>query len=156
PFPSAYLLALLLLSRLPAHAWAKPDAIEAWLSAQHPYWTNESIRPSRQKPWIETFLLGVAFPLRLVQAIKDPAGYRVRLAPAGRGLLGLGEMPAYPGTGSSRTLLVQPNLEIVAYRQGLTPSLIARLTRIAAWRTLGAACTLQLEPETVYRALESG
>src|SRR5262249_2002533 len=56
----------------------------------------------------------------------------------------------------SKTLMVQPNLEIVAYRQGLTPSLIGKLTRFAAWTNLGAACTLQLEPETVYRALESG
>jgi hypothetical protein len=30
------------------------------------------------------------------------------------------------------------------------------LTRFAAWKTLGAACLLQLEPETVYRALELG
>ena len=51
---------------------------------------------------------------------------------------------------------MQPNLEIIAYRQGLTPALIARLTRFAAWKSLGAACTLQLEPETVYRALEAG
>jgi hypothetical protein len=156
PFPSAYLLALLLLGRLPPDTWVRPDAAEGWLLAQHPYWTNESIRPSRQKPWVETFLLGVAFPLRLVQATKDTAGYRVRLSPTGRWLLGLGAMPSYPGSGFARTLLVQPNLEIVAYRQGLTPALVARLTRIAAWKTLGAACTLQLEPETVYRALEAG
>jgi hypothetical protein len=51
---------------------------------------------------------------------------------------------------------VQPNLEILAYRQGLTPSLVGRLTKLAAWKTLGAACTLTLEPDTVYRALESG
>jgi hypothetical protein len=156
PFPSAYLLALLLLSRLPEEAWVRPWQVEAWLSAQHPYWTNESLRPSRQKPWLERFLLGIAFPLRLVLAAKDSEGaYRVRLSPVGRWLLGLAEMPPLPPV-FPRTLLVQPNLEIVAYRQGLTPSLIGRLTRFAAWKTLGAACTLQLEPETVYRALEAG
>src|SRR5262249_1927327 len=42
------------------------------------------------------------------------------------------------------------------YRQGLTPDLIARLGRLAAWKSLGAACTLQLQPETVYRALQTG
>jgi hypothetical protein len=31
-----------------------------------------------------------------------------------------------------------------------------RLSRVAAWEALGAACTLQLQPETVYRALEAG
>jgi hypothetical protein len=51
---------------------------------------------------------------------------------------------------------VQPNLEILAYRQGLTPGLIARLGRLATWKGLGPACTLQLQPESVYRALESG
>ena len=55
-----------------------------------------------------------------------------------------------------QTLLVQPNLEIIAYRQGLSSSLIAKLTRFAAWKNLSTACTLQLEPDTVYRALESG
>ncbi len=155
PFPSAYLLALLLLSRLPENAWVRPEAIEAWLSAQHPYWTNESLRPSRQKPWVGTFLLGMAFPLRLVLATKDEDGHRVRLSPTGRWLLGLGEMPTAPPV-FAKTLLVQPNLEILAYRQGLTPTLIGRLTRFATWKTLGAACTMQLEPETVYRALEAG
>jgi hypothetical protein len=51
---------------------------------------------------------------------------------------------------------VQPNLEVLAYRQGLTPALVGRLSHFAAWKTLGAACTLQLQPETVYRALEAG
>ena len=155
PFPSGCLLALLLLSRLPENGWVRPEAVEAWLTAQHPYWTNESLRPSRQKPWLATFLLGVAFPLRLIQASRDGEGYRVRLSPTGRWLLGLGEAPAAQPL-FSRTLMVQPNLEIIAFRQGLTPSLVGRLTRFAAWKTLGAACTLQLEPETVYRALEAG
>src|SRR5262249_30349893 len=53
-------------------------------------------------------------------------------------------------------LLVQPNLEILAYRQGLAPALIARLAHFAAWKALGAACLLQLQPESVYRALEAG
>ncbi len=53
-------------------------------------------------------------------------------------------------------MLVQPNLEILAYRQGLTPALIGTLTRFATWKGLGAACTLQLEPHSVYRALEAG
>ena len=58
--------------------------------------------------------------------------------------------------GFKQTLLVQPNLEILAYRQGLTPELIASLSKIATWKGLGPACTLQLEPHSVYRALEMG
>jgi hypothetical protein len=156
PFPSAYLLSLLLLAGLGPGQWASPDEIEAWLLAHHPFWTAESLRPSRQKPWVATFLLGVAYALRLVEASRVADGpHQVRLSATGRWLLGLGEAPPPPPP-FPRTLLVQPNLEILAYRQGLTPSLIARLTRFAAWKTLGAACTLQLEPDTVYRALEGG
>jgi hypothetical protein len=72
-----------------------------------------------------------------------------------RWLLQRGEQPETPPL-FAQTLLIQPNLEIIAYRQGLTPALIQKLTRVARWKSLGAACTLQLEPESVYRALESG
>ena len=47
-------------------------------------------------------------------------------------------MPHHP-TLPGQTLLVQPNLEIVAYRQGLTPALIAgalELTR-TPWISMG-------------------
>jgi hypothetical protein len=87
PFPSAYLLALLLLARLPERATVRPETLEQWLVAKHPYWTNESLRPSRQKPWLETFLLGVAYQLRLVQAVRGESGaWRVRLTATGRWL----------------------------------------------------------------------
>ena len=156
PFPSAYLLAFLLLARLPERAFVSPSVVEAWLNEHHPYWSAESLRPSRRKPWVETFLLGVAYHLRLVQASRDAAGgLGVRLSPAGRWLLGLAEAPALESP-HTQTLLVQPNLEVIAYRQGLTSGLVAHLTRFAAWKSLSTACTLQLEPETVYRALESG
>jgi hypothetical protein len=155
PFPSAYLLALLLLARLPEGAWVAPAAVQEWLTLHHPYWANEDVRPSRLGPWVETFLLGVAYHLKLVQAARAGDAWRVRLSPTGRWLLGLGPAPDDPPA-YRQTLLVQPNLEVIAYRQGLTPALIARLTRVARWKALGAACTLQLGPETVYRALESG
>ncbi len=156
PFPSAYLLTFMLLARLPQDAWVRPAAIETWLNEQHPYWSDESRRPAQRGPWVETFLLGVAYHLRLVQAVRDASGgWSVRLSPAGRWLLGVADAPALE-IAYTQTLLVQPNLEIIAYRQGLSSSLIARLTRFAAWKNLSTACTLQLEPETVYRALESG
>src|SRR5437773_996636 len=104
---------------------------------------------------LTTYLLGVAYQLRLVQATRvDGSDWLVRLSPLGRWLLGEGAAPPEPAF--PQTLLVQPNLEILVYRQGLSPDLIARLSRFAAWKNLGAACTLQLQPESVYRALESG
>jgi hypothetical protein len=124
---------------------------------QHqPFWAGEDLRPSRQQPWLTTFLLGIAYHLRLVQAGRTAEGsFLVRLTALGRWLLHLDERPQLERV-YARTLLVQPNLEILAYRQGLTPALILKLTRFATWKSLGAACTLQLEPGTVYRALEAG
>ncbi len=156
PFPSAYLLILALLGRQPPGVFVSAGALETWLLEHHPYWPQEDARPSRLRSWASTFVLGLLFPLRLVQAAKDEAGaWAVRLSPLGRWLLGLGEVPA-AAAAFPQTLLVQPNLEILAYRQGLTPGLIARLAHFAAWKGLGAACLLQLQPETVYRALEAG
>jgi hypothetical protein len=156
PYPSAYLLVLLSLGRLAEGHWARPADLEDWLLAHHPYWTGESVRPSARRPWVAAFLLGLAYQLRLVLAARDAEGaWHVRLSPLGRWLLGLADAPAAPPP-YAQTLLVQPNLELVAYRQGLTPALIGRLSRFATWKGLGAACTLQLEPESVYRALESG
>src|SRR5262245_10490008 len=40
PFPSAYLLCLLLLSRLPAGGWALPAEIQEWVTQHHPYWSS--------------------------------------------------------------------------------------------------------------------
>lgn len=151
PYPSVYLLALLLLARLPEDGWAEPKAIEAWILARHPFWLGKKTDGVGVVP----FLLGIAFSLRLVQGAKSDSGYVVRLSPLGRWLLGLNDKaPAMPGF--KQTLLVQPNLEILAYRQGLTPDLIANLSKIATWKTLGPACTLLLEPNSVYRALEMG
>jgi hypothetical protein len=78
----------------------------------------------------------------------------VQLTDVGRSVLGLAPAVALPEL--PKTLLVQPNLEIVAYRQGLTPGLIGLLSRFANWSTLSAACTLRLAPESVYRGLETG
>ncbi|MBX9680772.1 MAG: helicase-associated domain-containing protein [Gemmataceae bacterium] len=152
PLASATLFALSLLSHLPDEAWADPRKLETWVLSRHPFWAS---KPPAEAG-IAAFLLGLAPTLRLVQTCKLPeGGYAVRLSPLGRWILGMHDAPPafaeFP-----KTLLVQPNLEILAYRQGLSPGLIFRLSRFALWKTLGAACTLQLEPTIVYRGLESG
>ncbi len=172
PYPSASLLALLLLARLPEGRWARPGDVEDWLLAHHPLWkgTHRTSRPlngeagPRRKgtptrdpePATAAFLLGLAYQLRLLRAARDADGeWVVSLSALGRWVLGIGPAPP-PAPAYPQTLLVQPNLEILAYRQGLTPELIAGLSRFAAWTSLGSACTLQLRPESVYRALEAG
>jgi hypothetical protein len=164
PYPSFYLASLLLLSRLPAGAWADAAAVETWVRDHHPYWlsqrtTRAAARRSKsdeQEASPGNFLLGLAYQLRLVETASGAADAGlVRLSATGRWVLGLADPPAAPPT-YQQTLLVQPNLEMVAYRQGLTPALIGRLSEFAAWKNLGAACTLQLQPDTVYQALERG
>jgi hypothetical protein len=152
PYPSACLMAMLLLSRLPAEAWASPRAIEDWIATRHPYWLGKITDSIGVAP----FLLGVAYSLRLLQAAKGAdGGWVVRLSPLGRWALRKSEQPPVLPS-FKQTLLVQPNLEILAYRQGLTPELIVSLSKVATWKGLGPACTLQLEPHSVYRALEMG
>jgi hypothetical protein len=51
---------------------------------------------------------------------------------------------------------VQPNFEMIAYRQGLTPAIIGQISRFAWWQKLGAALELKLTPESIYRGLEGG
>ncbi|MCI0703145.1 MAG: helicase-associated domain-containing protein, partial [Planctomycetia bacterium] len=97
------------------------------------------------------FLLGVAYPLGLLEV----SGEALRLSPFGRHLLAGESEPSTPSV-FPQTLLVQPNAEVLAYRQGLTPALIAALSRFARWKGIGAACTLELTPEQTYRGLESG
>jgi hypothetical protein len=156
PFPAAYLLCFALLAQLKSEQWANPEEIEEWIVKHHPFWSQDGLQPSRRKSWLPTFLLGLAFPLRWIQVLKDQDGtWLVRLSPLGRWLIGLGEVPPQDPA-FSQTLVVQPNLEIIVYRQGLTPALIAHLSRFAAWKSFGSACTLQLDAESIYRGLESG
>ena len=154
PTPTAGFLSLLLLAQAGPNEWVSPAPIADWLWTHHPSWAgilpNEAAG-DRGTGWVKAFLLGVAYPLQLIEVLGDS----VRLSPLGRHLLaGSPEVPLPPVF--PQTLLVQPNAEILAYRQGLTPSLIATLSRFARWKGLGPACTLELTPEQTYRGLESG
>jgi hypothetical protein len=156
--PSFFLLFMVLLSRRPEGEWAYPKDVQDWIEQRHPRrmssWAGSSRSSDKSSP--TDMMLSLAYHLLMIQLAKDKNGeWVIRLSPIGRWLLGLGPMPHHP-TLPGQTLLVQPNLEIVAYRQGLTPALIAGLSHFAAWKSLGAACLLQLQPETVYHALEAG
>ncbi|MBN9121284.1 MAG: hypothetical protein J0I06_19390, partial [Planctomycetes bacterium] len=148
PTPTVGFLSLLL-----ARDFVHPGAVAEWLWSHHPSWAGVLPPGANDKgaAWVRGFLLGVAYPLGLTEAFGD----LVRLSPFGRHLLfGENEPPApqsFP-----QTLMVQPNAEVLAYRQGLTPGLIAALSRFAGWKGIGPACTLELTPEQTYRGLESG
>lgn len=154
PLPTAGFLALLLTRT----DWTDPAAVAAWLWEHHPSWAG-TLPPAAAKDrgteWVEGFLLGVAYPLRLVEVAAGEAGSLVRLSDLGRHLLAGGPEPS-PPPAFPQTLLVQPNAEVLAYRQGLNPGLIGTLSRFARWKGIGPACTLELNPEQTYRGLESG
>lgn len=148
PMPTAGFLALLL-----ARDWGSPDAVAEWLWSHHPSWAAVLPGGTADKgaAWVRGYLLGVAYPLGIIEV----AGDLLRLSAFGRHLL-LGE-PEPPAPASfPQTLMVQPNAEVLAYRQGLTPALITSLSRFAKWKGIGPACTLELTPEQTYRGLESG
>ena len=151
--PTAGFLTLLLLAKGNTE-WLEVTAIADWLWTHHPTWAGAIPRDSmntRGAQWVINWLFGIAFPLQLVEA----SGELIRLSPLGRHLLADGAAPA-SAPAFPQTLLVQPNAEILAYRQGLTPSLVATLSRFAWWKGLGPACTLELTAEQTYRGLESG
>ncbi len=156
PLPSAGFLALLLLAKAD-RGWVDAGAVAGWLWEHHPSWAGtlpQDAAADHGRPWVEAFLLGVAYPLRIVEAAAAD-GWKVRLSDLGRHFLAGGPEPA-PPPAFPQTLLVQPNAEVLAYRQGLNPGLIGRLSRFARWKGIGPACTLELNPEQTYRGLESG
>ena len=106
---------------------------------------------------LESLLLGAAYQLGLVRVAEESGSRRrvVQLTPLGRYFLALGPPPP-PRPSFEHFLFVQPNFEIIAYRQGLTPMLIGAFSRFAQWSQIGAALELKLTPESVYHGLEGG
>lgn len=156
PFPTVALPALLLLAAQPGGLWTHPAELAEYLYPRHPSWAATLADQSDEgESWVEAMLLGWALPLRLIEAAQDGEGWWVRLSDVGRHLLA-GEPAPDLANPFARCLVVQPNADVIAYRQGLTPGLIGSLSRCADWKMIGPACTLGLSAEGVYRGLESG
>lgn len=182
--PLAYLRPALMLrlASLEPEAWVTIDDLAAHLDAQAPGWdrlafdepaTGPVETPKRAKSAarrgqglsreaqatriLERVLLGGAYALGLVRSGEEqPSGRRaVQLTPLGRYVLAMGPPPP-PRPTFEHFLFVQPNLEVIAYRQGLTPPLIGRLSRFAWWSKIGAAVELRLTQESIALGLEWG
>jgi hypothetical protein len=106
---------------------------------------------------LESILLGAAYPLGLVRAAEERGTGRrvVQLTPMGRYVLAAGPTPT-PRPTFDQFLFVQPNFEVIAYRQGLSPQLVGRLSRFAWWAQVGAALELRLTRESILFGLEGG
>ena len=106
---------------------------------------------------METVLLGAAYPLGLVRAAEEGGSGRrvVQLTDQGRYVLAMGPTPP-PKPTFEQFIFVQPNFEVIAYRQGLTPQLVGRLSRFAWWSQIGAALELKLTRESIVLGLDWG
>ena len=112
---------------------------------------------SRGERVLRSLLLGAGYALGLIRTGEEAGSRRtvVQLTALGRYVLALGPPPP-PRTPFEHFLFVQPNLEIIAYRQGLSPQLVGRLSRFAWWTKIGAAMELKLTQESVVLGLEGG
>lgn len=172
---------LLWLSTSPGDAWVALDDLAVHLRNQTPDWDRLTFQveipvkaPPRPKGTrgrkedsngeevagtglLEAVLLGAAYQFGLIRTAEEvPSGRRVvQLSPLGRYILALGPPPA-PRPAFDHFLFVQPNFEMIAYRQGLTPHSIGQFSRFARWSQVGAALELKLTPDSVYRGLEGG
>ncbi|HEY2156649.1 MAG TPA: helicase-associated domain-containing protein [Isosphaeraceae bacterium] len=154
---------LLWLARLGKDEWIALDDLAAHLDAINPGWHHPTlphpkpVPPGEGSAVLASILLGPAYQLGLVRTAEEvPSGGRVvQLTPLGCYVLALGPPPG-PRPTFEHFLFVQPNFEVVAYRQGLTPGLIGEFSRFARWSQIGAALELKLTPESVYQGLEGG
>lgn len=182
--PLAFLrpAALLWLASIEPDAWTTLDDLAARLDAHAPGWErttfDEPANPTATNPKraknparrgqslsrevqsarvLERILLGGAYALGLVRVGEEKTTSRrvVQLTPLGRYVLAVGPPPP-PRPTFEHFLFVQPNLEIIAYRQGLTPPIIGRLSRFAWWSKIGAAVELRLTQESIALGLEWG
>ena len=154
---------LLWLAKIPEEAWMTLADLDEHLDRLAPYWDRPLLsdplkaRASAAGETLAAILLGPAYQLGLVRTAEEtPSGRRVvQLTPLGRYSLALGPPPP-PRETFDHFLFVQPNFEVIAYRQGLTPTLIGQFSRFARWSQVGAALELKLTPDSIYRGLEGG
>ena len=169
---------LLWLAGLAPEDWVTLDDLAAHLTTVYPEWDRLSFlggpegegsrrsrggakrRPSREdqaKNILERVLLGDASALGLVRAADETTTGRkaVQLTGLGRYAMRVGPPPTAPPP-FEKFLFAQPNLEVIAYRQGLTPSLIGRLSQFAWWTKIDAAIELRLTQESIGGGLEWG
>jgi hypothetical protein len=180
--PCLRIAVMLWLAALEPDQWVALDDLAKYLSGLWPRWDRTSFAddgppPSgvpRKKPprgrtlpgseagspgirLLETLLLGAAYSLGLVRSAEERITGRkvVQLTALGRYALAVGPTPP-PRMTFEHFLFVQPNFEMIAYRQGLTPQLVGWLSRFAWWTQIGAALELKLTRESIVHGLDMG
>jgi len=173
---------LLWLAGLEPEDWVTLDDLAEHLTSIFPDWDRPSFevepaerdssrrsskggakrerRPSREdqaRQALERVLLGGACAMGLVRAADEESTGRgaVQLTALGRYVMRVGPPPGAPPS-FEKFLFAQPNLDVIAYRQGLTPPLIGRLSQFAWWTKIDAAIELRLTRESIAGGLEWG
>jgi hypothetical protein len=158
--------ALFWLTLIPEHSGATIEEIAQGLERTLPPWNGEGelTGPLRQpkdrsqlcRKWLNGFLLGPAYQAGFIEVAGiDTDETLVRLTHLGRKFLGLQvdlpERMTYP-----QSLLVQPNHQIIVYRQALSIDLLVQIVLFAEPRSAGAALTFEITSASVYHGLEAG
>lgn len=159
------LLILLWLSELPAEQGATIDSIADALLAGMPPWNGvgelvQVLRIPKERDrlcreWLPVFLLGTLYQTGIIEVADSGTRPVVRLTSIGRRFLGqaetLPERAHFP-----QALIVQPNHQVIVYRQALSVPLLVHMMQIAEPRSAGAALTFEITPASVYHGLEAG
>ncbi len=161
------------LSQLPPGEGTTSDQLAQFLVNKLQPWNQENEwfagkkdpahRLDLLKQWVKNFCFGLAYQLGIteISTANDPNDQRigkidiVRLTEFGRQLGDTGMSAVEPET-TVQTLLVQPNMSLVVYRQGLDVPLLGKLAAFAEFESAGAALMLKLNPQSVYAGLEAG
>ena len=114
-FQTIAILVIAALQDISAQKWLSIASLTAWLTERNPEWARLH---DELTSVCEAILVGVFHPLRLIQLGRENEVRYCKLTALGRSLFSRSKAPANPAI--VQTLLVQPNLEVILFRQGLT------------------------------------
>ncbi len=161
--PNIRAACLLWLAKLEPDQWCGVEDLAAIFDRLAPGWARPLLDSVARDHLggdlggLEGILLGTGYQLGLIRLAEEVPSTRrvVQLSLLGRYVVGIGPPPP-PRPTFDHFLFVQPNFEIIAYRQGLNPRMLGELGRFARWGRIGAALELVLSPASVYQSLEGG
>jgi hypothetical protein len=154
-------MTMLVLAALEPEAWVELDELAREIAERDPHRAHfkpaEPVPPAEANGHVAAFLQGSMYQLGVVRLARSVETGRtaVQVTPLGRWIFGVAEPPA-PSPAFEKVLFVQPNLEIIVYRTGVTTELLGQLASFCEWRGLGAALRLELSANAAYHGLELG
>lgn len=149
------LVATALLLALPEHLGLALETIQQIVRrhpALHLNGDADSVMALQSCQQILEEWLGMLWMLGLVHWSEEHQ--LIRLSPLGRRVFGLESQWHEPE--EQPCLVVQPNLEVIAFRPALRPAPLVMLSQLAHWKATHPALVLQIDSSSIHRALQSG